>query len=333
MIGVVPEVNRSPGYLPFWKAIWNSFWNVDIGYFPLVVTDGKPESLASESIIREISDAIPAELTTSIAVEALSDAKGDDGFELALKLARESLDEVKKLTEYQDQKATRSLTISTFLAALSGAIFLKFSERYPLPPIEVLCGPAVAISMLLYAVYLAFALFVLCSASGALVVFHATRTSFKFPSPDPEKPERELRLPKSQIFFTGMIAVRPSAWAHSYADTSPGSPKATLRGDIAAAYFRNYVAESYLVAAKVADKVRYLEPAHDILSFGLRCLLVWLLLTAAVFVIDPQELTDTNVEGYTAMLAATLADDGNAASDGNVEVANDAPREFVGPLE
>lgn len=330
----MPEVKRSPGYLPFWKAIWNSFWNVDIGYFPRVVSDGKPASLTSESIIREISEAIPPELlTTSIAADAFTDAKGDDRFELALKLARESLDEVKKLTEYQDQKATRSLTISTFLAALSGAIFLKFSELYPFPPIEILRGPAMVISMLLYVVYLAFALFVLCSASGALVVFHATRTSFKFPSPDPEKPERELSLPKSHIFFTGMIAVRPSAWAHSYVYTSPGSPKATLRRDIPAAYFRNYVAESYLVAAKVADKVRYLEPAHDILSFGLRCLLVWLLLTAAVFVIDPQELTVNSIEANTTISAATSADDRNAASVANVEVAHEAPTEFVGPLQ
>ncbi|RWK56805.1 hypothetical protein [Mesorhizobium sp.] len=47
-------------------------------------------------------------------------------------LARESLDEVKALTDYRDGKATRLLTIITFLSALAGVLFGKLADLYPL---------------------------------------------------------------------------------------------------------------------------------------------------------------------------------------------------------
>ena len=50
----------------------------------------------------------------------------------AIELAKASLDEVKAQTEYQDQKAMRLLTVTTFLSALSGALFVNFSANYPL---------------------------------------------------------------------------------------------------------------------------------------------------------------------------------------------------------
>src|SRR3546814_2919829 len=50
----------------------------------------------------------------------------------AVKAGRETLDEVKSLTEYQDQKATRLLTIITFLSALSSILFARFVASHPL---------------------------------------------------------------------------------------------------------------------------------------------------------------------------------------------------------
>jgi hypothetical protein len=49
----------------------------------------------------------------------------------ALDRARETLDEVKELTDYQDSKATRLLTIVTFLSALAGVLFARLVESYP----------------------------------------------------------------------------------------------------------------------------------------------------------------------------------------------------------
>src|SRR3546814_10076355 len=52
-------------------------------------------------------------------------------------------------------------------------------------------------------------------------------------------------------------------------------------------YLRNYIVESYLVAAKVAEKLRYLQPAQIILSWSIRILLVWLILVAATMALVP----------------------------------------------
>jgi hypothetical protein len=48
-----------------------------------------------------------------------------------VKQARESLDEVKALTECEDQKATRLLTIVTIFVALAGFIFTRLADLYP----------------------------------------------------------------------------------------------------------------------------------------------------------------------------------------------------------
>ena len=42
------------------------------------------------------------------------------------------------------------------------------------------------------------------------------------------------------------------------------------------------MSEAYLIAAKTADKLRYLQPAQSLLSYALRCLMVYVLLLAWV---------------------------------------------------
>ena len=55
---------------------------------------------------------------------------------------------------------------------------------------------------------------------------------------------------------------------------------ATLRPDLKIEYLKNYVAEAYLIAAKTADKLRYLQPAQSLLAWSLRCLLIYIVLLA-----------------------------------------------------
>jgi hypothetical protein len=200
-----------------------------------------------------------------------------DEIDQALKLARESVDEAKAQTEYQDQKATRLLTIITFVSALSAALFSRFADAYPIPqpPWPYFDFRIIAVGV----AYAAFALFVLSAAAGALVTFHAIRTRFKYPEPDLAKQEED---PKSQIFYAAMVSVTPEAWARSY--VAPTAPAAAfeIRSDLKERYLRNYIIESYLVAAKTADKLRYLEPAQRLLAFSLGCLLVWLALVGAI---------------------------------------------------
>jgi len=46
------------------------------------------------------------------------------------------------------------------------------------------------------------------------------------------------------------------------------------------AYLSNYVGEAYLVAAKTADKLRYLEPAQSLLAWALRALILFVICVA-----------------------------------------------------
>ncbi|RWL75139.1 MAG: hypothetical protein EOR69_31970 [Mesorhizobium sp.] len=268
-------------------AIWNAFRARDIEHFPRLTACGGVVTLKSEDVLKEIAAA------TKNLIDARAENATDGGegsrvappseiMKAALERGRESLDEVKGLTEYQDQKATRLLIITTFLSALSGALFGRFNQVYPLPDLLNISDWR---TLLVVASYLAFSLFLLSAVGGALVIFHATRTRFKFPEPDPSNPERELAAPKSHLFFPAIISVRPSAWAESFLGQAPSSDSLQPRHDLSMRYLRNYIGESYLVAAKVADKVRYLEPAQDILAFALRSLLVWLILIGLVNVL------------------------------------------------
>jgi hypothetical protein len=58
-------------------------------------------------------------------------------------------------------------------------------------------------------------------------------------------------------------------------------------------YFKNHTTESYLVAAKVADKLRYLMPAQEILAWSLRMLLLWILVGSVTFAIIPERPKST----------------------------------------
>ena len=201
---------------------------------------------------------------------------------------RETLDEVKGLTEYQDQKATRLLTIVTFLSALSGVLFARLVDSYPIYKLIQSFGFGAPATWLVLLAYAFFALFALSAACGALVVFHATRTRFKYPSAEPEDPFKRRLLPRSYLFYSDIIELRPESWARAFTKNSdPQSSSASLDPDLAMRYLKNYIAESYLVAAKVADKLRYLHPAQDILAFAVRMLVIWILLFGATIALVP----------------------------------------------
>ena len=251
-------------------AIWNALWWREADFYPRVTEGRAISTLGTLRVVQEMEKA-------SARWPTLDD---NDALKSAIDLAKQSLAEVKAQTEYQDQKATRLLTVTTFLSALSGALFSRFEDTYPIDTItSQTCGRAV----LLGCSYAVFAAFVIVSLSGALVIFHATRTRFKYPPY--QTTEEEEKDPESLLFFGGLIRSRPRAWIKGWvtagANGDPGD-KPTLRDDLRQRYFRHLVSETYLVAAKTADKLRYLEPAQSLLAISLRCLFLWLLLLAPI---------------------------------------------------
>jgi hypothetical protein len=253
-------------------AIVNAFLNRKVSHYPRFKNDkGEIEQISDPAIIQQVANVL----------ENLKGAPAD----LAVYLARgrETLDEVKGLTEYQDQKATRLLTIITFLSALSGALFSRFVDSYPLPAMLGQHGLVSLQGVLVSATHVSFGLFALSAICGVMVIFHATRTRFKYPELDAEAPGRRRSRPGSYLFYSDIIELRPATWAAAFT-TQEG---AAIDSDVSLRYLKNYIVESYLVAAKVADKLRYLQPAQDVLAFSIRVLLVWLVLLGVTAVVVP----------------------------------------------
>lgn len=242
------------------EAVWCALRGKPIEFYPYRINNGTPEILPSSALFNEIN----------AASKDWSSCEQDD-LDSVIKLARDSLTEVSKQTEYQDQKATRLLTITTFLIAFAGVLFLKFQEEYPV----ALAEPITSKSILVLLTYILFAVFILQISLGALVTFHATRMRFKY---DPDNPSSANDTsPRSLLFYQAIIRTQPSAWINSWAPGDKSSPDGSW-GALKSQYLKNLIGETYLVAAKTADKVRYLEPAQKLLSRALSCLLAWLVL-------------------------------------------------------
>ena len=266
-----------PKPLGRFEAICDALRSRTIDFYPKVIVDGTSELLTSHQIIEEFVEA-------SAHWATLED---DDALDDALKLARDSLDEVKSQTEYQDQKATRLLTVTTFVTALSAALFARLADSYPFGKIMEQSWWMTAVIVV---AYLLFGIFLMCSLFGALVTFHATRTRFKYRRHS--HLSTESGPAPSRLFYQGIVKVRPSAWSLDFVGPKPvdtGKPK--LNPALKANYLADMVGETYLIACKTADKLRYLDPAQRLLATALKCLIAWILLLTVLAVLPREKLT------------------------------------------
>lgn len=143
------------------KALWNSLIGGDIGYYPRQSNQRVP----SDDIIKRVT-------------ARLNDCEiGPADTKTLMDRVKDSLEEVKKQTEYQDNKAARLLTIMAFLTAAVAAVFSKFIDGYPLHDTSFIDWQW----YLVIASYAFFALYILSVAAGAMMSFHAMRTRFFWP--------------------------------------------------------------------------------------------------------------------------------------------------------
>jgi hypothetical protein len=290
--------NNENHKLGAFSAIANAFFNCEISFYPRFKDEaGEIEKYESSEMMSEIAQELGS-------LKAGTDARLDS----MLQRTRESLDEVKSQTEYQDQKATRIVTIVAFLTAISGVLFSRFVDAFPFAASASQFGCIKMIAVLL--TYLLFVLFVSSAMSGALVVFHATRTRFVFPSL--ERAGAVPRTsPRSFLFYSGIIELRPGIWARSFTidcDQQPpsGAQASQINRSLDLDYLKNQIAETYLVAVKTADKLRYLEPAQNILSFAVRVLIVWILFFSVTMMMDlPTASSSVNKVGEGVGAKAT----------------------------
>lgn len=259
------------------QAVWEAICGKSLSYFPRADDNRAPGKLRTLTD-KEAIEAISAELKQL--------APGPDDIENALKVARESLDEVTAQTDYQDGKATRLLTIVTFLSAFSGLAFNRLADGYPLSMIAWTDRSLSAISVAIIVSYLLFASFALFATAGALVTFHAIRARFRYP-----RAAARDKPPVSMLFWMPISRTQPNRWAKAFLDPADAIKTAS---ELKVEYLKNYILETYLIAAKVADKVRFLEPAQRLQSSAIKVLFFWIFVTALLFAFVPPAKKESN---------------------------------------
>lgn len=186
--------------------------------------------------------------------------------------AKASLAEVKALTEYEDGKASRLLTIAAFLSAAVAAVFTRFATDYPWPGFGAFDTDR--LSALTIATYAAFFAYVLLVTISVLIILSAVKPRFNIPKSwtSGSKADR----PTSMLFYKGILDVTAPTWGEAFIGLG------TNKGDDLKAYYAKcYIAESYLIAEKVADKLRLLSPGVAALQAAMWVLVVFFTLSGA----------------------------------------------------
>jgi hypothetical protein len=271
------------------NALWGALCGKDLKHYP---RQDETKPIESKALLDAIHRALDNFSFESKETETI-DPK------LLIDRAKDSLEEVKKQTEYQDGKAGRLLTIVAFLTAAVGTVFGKFVDIYPLHKSLDIGGWA---SFWVASTYLLFGAYLLFVAAGAMVTFHAMSTRFVWPG---GRNLADLDEVRSFLFFQQIIRTKPEAWGNAFA----GSKTNLLRG-----YYKHYVAEAYLVAAKVADKVRYLDPGQRLLLSGIRVLLGLFILVMITFALVPPTNADDTRTAHSGFAVQARPDAGTATS-------------------
>jgi hypothetical protein len=168
-----------------------------------------------------------------------------------LDMALASLDQVKRSSEYDDARAL--LMIVAFLTALAGAVFNRFSSTYGVPAgREILSHWAYVWPALTYAMFGAYAVIVSLSA---FVIFGAMKPAFF----ERRRGPSTARALHSFGFHARILGSDPRTWGLSFVDLA-GEASAP-RDELKAQYAKHYILESYLVARRIALKLRKAAPA------------------------------------------------------------------------
>lgn len=192
--------------------------------------------------------------------------------------ARASLNEVKALTEYEDGKVSRLLTVVAFLSAVVAAVFTRFASEYSFPGIDQ--GLPLHYWLFPGLTYLAFGVYVILVTWSVLTILNAIRP--KFNVPDSWRGSSTGQLPGSMVFYQRILDVDARTWGEVFERLGTGNGN-----DLKTYYAKCYVAEAYLVAEKVADKLKALQPGIDNLCNAMRILVAFFLLYGATVVSVP----------------------------------------------
>jgi len=265
----------------------NQHQEAEVGIFKATI-----DALRSHGIGHYPVGDIDKQISVKTVIARINDELKDLGFdsveqaEYHLAQAKASYEEVKAATEYQDQKTARLLTIMAFLTAAAGTVFAKMIDKFPLQPISELTWQAIIVPVF----YIVFVLFFLMVVTGALISFYAMQTRF-VTTKEAEVVTDKMR---SFFFFKQIASTEPAVWARSFC----AIPK-----DLVTLAVKHYVVETYLIAFKASDKVRYLHPAQKLLQNAIKVLIAWtIILVIAASTVPMQD------SGQARAIAPPVAD-------------------------
>ena len=248
-----------------WKKDWKGAWQITKDYPPDfwerlkgIFDDDKTPAKSIEDIDNELKKLI------------LTNSNINDVYELSTR----SLEEAKKLTEYEDDKANRILTAIAFISAFAGALFAALISKR-----------SVAILFLSYTHSRAallcdyfFTVFVFAIFGGAFLVLTAIRPRFNIP--------KENNKPlKSYLFFDPILKAGPIKWAD-------GFTAKLSQNDLKLEYIKCNILETYLVADKIRQKLKALKPGIELLRLAIMALAGWFAFFLWIFLTS--DLPDAN---------------------------------------
>ena len=193
-------------------------------------------------------------------------------------MARASLDEVKALTEYEDGKVGRLLVIVAFLTALAGAVFTRFASTYVLPRWDTIASDCTYILPAL--TYSLFGAYTVIVAASAFVIFGAIKPTFNEPA---QWKGRTDGAPKSMNFYARILDANPQVWGQTFVTLTGDSPDGP--DNLTARYAKDYVFEAYLVAEKVAHKLKKVAPAVRWLQLSMLVLAAFIVSYALTLIV------------------------------------------------
>lgn len=193
--------------------------------------------------------------------------------------ARASLNEVKALTEYEDGKVSRLLTVIAFLSAVVGAVFTRFATEYAWPGMNNI--DLSARWLIPASTYLAFFLYAVVVTWAVFSALKAIRPTFNVPAT--WTGHGRSGLPASMIFYKNILDVSAPKWGEAF-ESLVGEEGTELKRY----YAKCYVIEAYLVAEKVAQKLAAIKPCVSALRAAMVILMAFFVLFAAtVAFVDP----------------------------------------------
>jgi putative hydrolase of the HAD superfamily len=153
-------------------------------------------------------------------------------------LAKESLDTVTALTEYEDAKAGRLITGIALLSAAAGAIYAAMlKDVLPLMPV----GVRIRFNYAFFA-------YEVVNVVGVFLLLSAIYPWFNIPRYWKRR-AKASGPPASMLFGPQIAKASPEAWVDAFKETS----------SIKTRYLKDYIHETYLIAEKIKRKYRGLR--------------------------------------------------------------------------